>query len=195
MQSEYPFGPHSGYLSGRMLIAAPNMGDPRFARSLIYVCGHSDEQTMGLVINHPLEGLRLPDLLEQLDIKSDIQVPDQPVLYGGPVERERGFVLHSLDYRTEDATMPISDQIGLTASKDILLAINSDHPPRHSALALGFANWGAGQIEDEMAQNAWLVCDADEDLIFDNAYGSKWDRAMAKIGVDPSRLVDGTGLA
>ncbi|PHS28864.1 MAG: hypothetical protein COA85_02760 [Robiginitomaculum sp.] len=195
MQSEHPFGPHAGYLSGRMLIAAPNMGDPRFARSLIYVCGHSDEQTMGLVINHPLEGLRLPDLLEQLDIKSDIKVPDQPVLYGGPVERERGFVLHSLDFRTEDATMPISDKIGLTASKDILLAINSDHPPRHSALALGFANWGAGQIEDEMAQNAWLTCDADEELIFDDAYGSKWDRAMAKIGVDPARFADVMGQA
>jgi putative transcriptional regulator len=195
MQREHVQEQHSGYLSGRMLIAAPNMGDPRFARSLIYVCGHSDEQTMGLVINHPLEGLRLPDVLEQLDIKSDIHVPDRPVLYGGPVERERGFVLHSLDYRTDEMTMPISEHIGLTASKDILLAINSAHPPRQSALALGFANWGAGQIEDEMEQNAWLVCDADEELIFDDAYANKWDRAMAKIGVDPSRLVDGAGLA
>ncbi len=184
---------HSGYLSGRMLIAAPNMSDSRFARSLIYVCGHSDQQTMGLVVNHPLEGLRLPDLLEQLDIESDIQVPDRAVLYGGPVERERGFVLHSLDYRTEDATMPISDQVGLTASKEILLAINSSHPPRQSALALGFANWGEGQIEDELAQSAWLVCDADEDLIFDDVHGTKWDRAMASIGVDPARLVETIG--
>ncbi len=195
MQSKQDNGLQSGYLSGRMLIAAPGMGDPRFARSLIYVCGHSDAQTMGLVINHPLEGLRLPDILEQLDIKSDIQVPDQPVLYGGPVERERGFVLHSLDYSTEEATMPISDHVGLTASKEVLMAINSANPPRHSALALGFANWGAGQIEDEMAQNAWLVCDADDALIFDDAYDSKWDRAMASIGVDPARYVDTPGLA
>ncbi len=185
----------SGYLSGRLLIASPAMGDTRFARSVIYVCGHSDEQTMGLVINHPMEGLRLPELLKQLDMKSDIKVPDQPVLNGGPVERERGFVLHSLDFHTSDATMPISDKIGLTASKEVLEAINSENPPRHSALALGFANWGAGQIEDELSQNAWLVCEADEKLIFDDDYDSKWDRAMASIGVDPSRLVDTMGQA
>ncbi len=186
---------HSGYLSGRMLIAAPGMSDPRFARSLIYVCGHSDTQTMGLVVNSPLDGLRLPDLLEQLDIESDIQTPDRAVLYGGPVERERGFVLHSMDFRTEDSTMPISEQVGLTASKEILLAINSSHPPRQSALALGFANWGEGQIEDELAQNAWLVCDADEDLIFDDVHSTKWDRAMASIGVDPARYVEAIGQA
>jgi putative transcriptional regulator len=195
MQSYPHSGQSSGYLSGRMLIASPAMGDPRFARSLIYVCGHSEEQTMGLVINHPMEGLRLPELLGQLDIERHIKLPDRPVLYGGPVERERGFVLHSLDFQTEDATMPISDQIGLTASKEILLAMNSDHPPRHSALALGFANWGERQIEDELAQNAWLICEADDDLIFDDAYASKWDRAMASIGVDPARYVETSGQA
>lgn len=178
-----------------MLIAAPGMQDSRFAKSLVYICGHSEQQSMGLVVNHPLEDIRLPDLLEQLDIEGNIHVPDQAVLYGGPVERERGFVLHSLDYQTEDATMPISDEVGLTASKEILLAINSDFRPRQSALALGFANWGAGQIEEELAQNAWLVCDADEDLIFDDAFTTKWDRAMASIGVDPSRYVEAIGQA
>ncbi len=187
--------PHSGYLSGRMLIAAPGMADERFARSLVYICGHSAEQSMGLVVNHPLEGLTLPALLQQLDIESSIQVPDQPVLYGGPVERERGFVLHSLDYRAKDSTMPISDQWGLTASKEILLAINSAHPPRQSALALGFANWDAGQLEDELSQNAWLVCDANEDLIFDDVFSTKWERALSSIGVDPSRYVESAGQA
>lgn len=177
------------------MIASPGMMDPRFARSLIFVCGHSDEQTMGLVINQPLPDLRLPQILDQLDLKSTIHVPDQAVLYGGPVERERGFVLHSLDYRTPDATMPVSDQVGLTASKEVLLALNSDHKPRYSALALGFASWGAGQIEDELVQNAWLICDADEALLFDDSYDDKWDRAMASIGVDPARYVDTPGQA
>ncbi len=187
--------PHSGYFGGRLLIAAPGMLDPRFARSVIYVCGHSDEQTMGLVINQPLPDLRLPQVLEQLGLQSSIHVPDQPVLYGGPVERERGFVLHSLDYRAEGFTMPVTDKIGLTASRDVLLALNSDHKPRYSALALGFASWGAGQLEEELAQNAWLVCDADEALLFDDSYDDKWDRAMASIGVDPARYIETPGQA
>ena len=187
--------PHSGSFSGKMLIAAPGMMDPRFARSLIYICGHSDEQAMGLVINQPLPDLRLPQVLDQLGLQSSIHVPDQPVLYGGPVERERGFVLHSLDYRAPDATMPVTDSIGLTASREVLLALSSDHKPRHSALALGFASWGAGQLEAELAQNAWLLCDADEALVFDDSYEDKWDRAMASIGVDPARYIETPGQA
>ncbi len=186
---------HKGYLNGKLLIAAPGMRDPRFAHSLVYVCGHSDEQTMGLVVNHPLESLRLPDLLEQMGIESNISTPDSPVLYGGPIERERGFVLHSLDYASSQTTLPVSDTIGLTASRDILVALNSQDAPRHSALALGFANWGAGQIEDEMQENAWLVCDASEDLVFDDQHDTKWERALASIGVDPTRLSINAGHA
>lgn len=175
-------------LQGQMLIATPAMGDRRFDRSVIYVCVHTDEHAMGIVVNQALDGVRLPDLLEQLEITSSIRAPDRPVLNGGPMDRDRGFVLHSDDYVAGDATLQIADGVGLTATKDVLEAIASPEAPRRSALALGYAGWGPGQLESEIQSNAWLTCAAREDLIFSDQMDAKWGEALESIGVAPERL-------
>ncbi|MBL4617095.1 MAG: YqgE/AlgH family protein [Robiginitomaculum sp.] len=185
-----------GYLAGKMLIAAPSMGDPRFAQTLLYMCAHDEHHAMGIIINQPMHILRFPMLLKQLDIDTENNSPpDMPVLSGGPVDPERGFVLHSLEYDKPDETIRVTDNIGLSASKEVLQAMASSDPPKQCLLALGLSSWGAGQIEFELEQNAWLVCEADDDLLFDQDFASKWSRAMFKIGVDPDRLSDTTGHA
>ncbi|VAV88650.1 UPF0301 protein YqgE [hydrothermal vent metagenome] len=179
-----------------MLIAAPGMGDPRFARTLLYMCGHDRFHAMGIVINQPMHALRFSALLSQLQIKPEINpVPDHPVLAGGPVEPERGFVLHSLDYCLAGETLEVSADIGMSASAQIVAAMASPTPPKNCILALGLSSWGPGQIEEELRANAWLVCDADTALVFDRDFASKWDRAMHKIGVDPDRFSDVAGHA
>jgi len=178
----------TGYLTGKLLIASPAIGDPRFDRALIYVCDHDEEHAMGIAINNPVEDLRLPTLFDQLGIESDILVPDRAVLNGGPVDGDRGFVLHTSDFSHESATMRVSGDICLTATRDVLDAMASDHPPRRSVLALGYAGWGPGQLEDELQASAWLIADPDESLLFDDFFDNKWDRALEMIGVDPSRL-------
>ena len=187
---------HSGYLTGKLLIAAPGMGDPRFARTVLYMCGHDEFQAMGLVINQPMHALRFDALLRQLKIDvGETQVPDTPVLSGGPVEPERGFVLHSLDFVLPEETLVVTNDIGLSASTEMLLMMASKAPPKHCLLALGISSWGAGQIEYELEANAWLICEPDKALVFDQEFASKWDRAMDKIGVDPHRFSNTVGHA
>ncbi len=182
-------------LTSKLLVASPTIGDPRFAATVVYMCSHSEEHGMGIVINKPMGALVLPDLLSQIGIESSILAPKNPVLRGGPVDQARGFVLHTNDYEVEDATFPISPGVSLTATKEVLNALASDHPPERAVLALGYAAWGPGQLEGELMENAWLVADADPDIIFDLDLETKWARALRSIGVDPARLVHNAGRA
>lgn len=185
-----------GFLSGQMLIAMPGIGDERFERALVLVCAHDESHAMGLAVNRPVEGLTLPDLLSKLDIPSQIEVPEELVLVGGPVERERGFVLHTDDYEAPEASLNVAPGLALTATRDVLTAIAShDHAPRRSLMALGYAGWGAGQLEDELRHNVWLTVEPDEELIFGGDHEHKWARALAKLGIDPKFLTAQAGEA
>jgi putative transcriptional regulator len=191
-----------GYLDGQLLIAMPVMSDPRFARSVIYVCAHSEDGAMGLVINQRAAHISFPDCLERLGIVPsgpDEELPDNlramSIHVGGPVETGRGFVLHSSDYFANDSTLPIEDGVCLTATIDILKAIASGTGPHQAILALGYAGWSPGQLESEIQANGWLNCPADPDLLFDPDLDSKYMRALAKIGIDPSHLVNDSGHA
>jgi putative transcriptional regulator len=182
-----------GFLDDHFLIAMPGMKDDRFTRSVIYVCAHSTEGAMGLIINQA-QKMRFPDLIVQLGIMKEnetIRLPatarDFVVRNGGPVDRSRGFVLHSDDYRV-DSSLPVSEEICLTATVDILRAISAGRGPRHALMALGYAGWGAGQLETEIAENGWLTCRADMDLLFDADIDRKYDRILASIGVDLAHL-------
>ncbi|WP_203294863.1 YqgE/AlgH family protein [Maricaulis parjimensis] len=195
MQSDRPTDVDDSFLAGKILVATPSIGDPRFDRSVILMCDHSAEHAMGIVINKPIEGIRLPELLEQLDIEACRQAPDRPVLLGGPVDRDRGFVIHTTDYMTPESSLPVCPGLALTATKDVLEAIASPHPPRRSLMALGYAGWGAGQLEDELTANAWLVTEPDAGLIFDTPDSAKWERALDLLGVTPEHLSALTGHA
>src|SRR3954447_5505600 len=184
-------GPARGYLDGQMLIAMPAMRDERLGRSLIYVCAHSSEGAMGIVVNQPAANIKFPDLLVQLDVipAADlIQLPRKAgtvkVLKGGPVETGRGFVLHSADFFIENSTLPIDNGICLTATVDILKAIAHGEGPQSAVLALGYAGWSPGQLENEIQENGWLNCDADSELIFGADVEAKYEKAMRKLGVD-----------
>lgn len=184
------------FLAGRMLIAMPGIGDPRFERAVILMCAHSSENAMGVTVNHPLDGLSLGDLLERLGVKVQVNRLDQAVLAGGPVDRERGFVIHTADYATSDSTLSIGDGIALTPTREVLEAmVDAERRPRQSVLALGCATWGAGQLEEEIRQNVWLACDADESLVFGGDHEAKWARALAKIGVRADHLSAQAGSA
>ncbi len=193
---------HDTFLKGQLLVAMPVMTDRRFARSVIYMCAHSDEGAMGLIINHRADHISFPDLLERLGIIAheaedgiSNDIFDRQVHVGGPVETGRGFVLHSSDYHANDSTLPIDSEISLTASVEILKAIATGEGPAHAMLALGYAGWSAGQLESEIQANGWLHCPADLDLLFDADLEGKYTRALAKIGVDPSHLVSDAGHA
>ena len=193
-----PPGAENGqFLGGRLLIAMPSIGDPRFERTVILMCVHNAESAMGLVLNNPVEGLSVADLLDRLSINSTSGSRlGQLVLAGGPVERERGFVLHTDDFATVDATMPVAEGVSLTPTREVLEAMGDPaRRPRRSALALGCAAWGAGQLEQEIRDSAWLSCDADEELVFDDHYDTKWVRALAKIGVTVDHLSSQAGRA
>ena len=184
-----------GFFSGQLLIAMPGISDPRFERSLILVCAHDEQHAMGVAVNRPVDGLTFPELLARLEIKSSIVLPPDLVLMGGPVERERGFVVHTDDYRGEH-TLEVGEGLALTATREVLEAIATRRDqPRKAFLALGYAGWGAGQLEREIRENVWLTCDADEALIFDHDYENKWSRALAKLGVDPKFLGSEAGRA
>ena len=183
----------SGFLEDQFLIAMPGMKDERFARSVIYICAHSEEGAMGLIINQ-VQQMLFPDLLVQLGILDEeqaIRLPAQArdlvVRHGGPVDRSRGFVLHSDDYMVE-SSMPVSEEICLTATVDILRAISAGTGPRHALMALGYSGWGAGQLEHEIAENGWLTCPASLDLLFDTDIDRKYDRILASIGINPAHL-------
>ncbi len=184
----------SGYLEGHLLIAMPQMSDPRFERSLIYLCAHSAAGAMGLVVNRALDHITFPELLEQLGIEVSTVQPRIIVHFGGPVESGRGFVLHSADY-IQESTLAVNDDIGLTATADVLRSMASGKGPRHSLLALGYAGWAPGQLDAEMQANGWLHVEADEDLIFGVDLDTKWPKAMAKAGVDVSLLSSEAGHA
>ncbi len=175
-------------LTGKLLIALPGIGDPRFSRSVILLCAHSPEFAMGIVLNKPMEGLRLPQLLGQLDVPIDIEVSDAFVLDGGPVSSDRGFVLHTDDVISEGATLEIDGDICMSATRDILHTLGSRAAPRRAVLALGYSGWGAGQLEYELAENAWLTADADPDLIFGESHEGKWQAALEQLGIDGGRL-------
>lgn len=184
-----------GYLDGQLLVAMPGMGDERFSRTVIYVCAHSPEGAMGIVINKPAADLSMPDLLVQLDIIPEtdlIRLPQRVgrmhVLMGGPVETSRGFVLHSPDFFIDQSTLPIDEGVCLTATVDILRAIAKGDGPQSAVLALGYAGWSAGQLESEIQANGWLNCPADAELIFDSALDLKYEMALRKIGIDPAML-------
>ena len=184
-----------GFFSGQLLIAMPGISDPRFERALILICAHDRDHAMGLALNRPIEGLTVPDLLERLEIRSTITLPPDLVLLGGPVERERGFVLHTADYHGEH-TLGVGDDVALTATREVLEAMaGHNSAPSRSLLALGYAGWGAGQLEDEIKQNVWLTCEPDAELIFDHDHARKWGRALGKLGVDPERLSATAGRA
>jgi putative transcriptional regulator len=190
------------FLDGQLLIAMPLMSDRRFARSVVYVCAHSKDGAMGLIINQRAPHISFPDLLERLGIvPSDTgdglsnEKLSMSIHVGGPVETGRGFVLHSSDYFADDSTLPIEDGVCLTATIDILKAIAAGKGPNKAMLALGYAGWSPGQLESEIQANGWLNCPADLGLIFNPDVESKYTRAFAKIGIDPSHLVSDAGHA
>lgn len=192
----------SGYLDGQLLVAMPGMADDRFARAVIYVCAHSAEGAMGIVLNRPAADLSFPDLLVQLDIVPEmerIRLPQQvgrmQVLMGGPVETSRGFVLHSPDFYIDQSTLPIDDGVCLTATIDILRAIARGDGPRNAVLALGYAGWDAGQLESEIQANGWLNCPADAELVFYSVADTRYELALRKIGIEPAMLSTEAGHA
>lgn len=182
------------YLAGQLLVAMPGMKDQRFAKSVIYMCAHSAEGAMGLVLNRVLDQLSFTDLLDQLSIDSSGISDPIRVHFGGPVETGRGFVLHSPDYQQE-GTLVVSHTVALTATVDILRAIAAGSGPRRHLLALGYAGWGPGQLDGEIRANGWLNVSPDDELVFDTNLDQKWERAMAKIGIDPRMLSDAAGHA
>ncbi len=184
----------AGYFTGQLLIAMPQMNDPRFARTVVYVCAHTSDGAMGLVVNRQIESLTFPELLQQLNIDVTGVNDKIQVLCGGPVETGRGFVLHSADY-AEKATMMVDKDVGLTATMEVLKDIAKGNGPRHNLLALGYAGWGPGQLDAEIQANGWLHAPADEALIFDRNLETKWERALAKLGVDASMLSSDAGHA
>jgi putative transcriptional regulator len=197
-----PSGGVSGYLDGQFLLAMPGMADSRFTRSVVYICAHSPDGAMGLIINQPARKITFPDLLLQLDLVEPdelIRLPtpaeQMPVLKGGPVETGRGFVLHTADFFIDNSTLPIDDSVSLTATVDILRAIAKGDGPRKAMLALGYAGWSPGQLEEEIQQNGWLNVPGDPGLLFDGDLEGKYGRALKLLGIDPAMLSGEAGHA
>ena len=182
------------YFTGQLLIAMPGMRDEQFYKTVIYVCAHTDDGAMGLILNQVINGLSFPSLIEQLGIEEAVNDPTVPIHFGGPVESGRGFVLHSNEYQ-RDATLEVDDSVSLTATIDVLKAIAEGRGPKQSLLALGYAGWGPGQLDDEIRANGWLQVPADMDLIFGDNQVNKWELSIAKIGIDPDMLSDEVGHA
>jgi len=183
------------FLEGKLLIAMPGMPDPRFEKSVIFMCAHSAKGAMGLIINKPIDGLSFRDLMVKLEIGVSAERADAPILFGGPMQMGRGFVLHTAEYSGEDTTLAITPEISLTATVDILRAISAGRGPAKAVLALGYAGWGEGQIEDEILANGWIHCDADAHLLFETDYDARWQTAIAKLGADISGLSAEAGRA
>lgn len=189
-------------LDGKMLIAMPGMGDPRFERSVIFMCAHSENGAMGIIVNKVAPMLSFGELASQLDLFSreefaaiDPELVNSPVLFGGPVEPNRGFVLHTSDYFAQDSSMPIGKSMALTATLDILKAMAQGKGPRRAMLALGYSGWAPGQLEDEIQRNGWLHGDATEGLVFGPNHDNKYEQAMRQIGINPSMLSGDAGHA
>ena len=182
-------------LTGKMLIAMPGMGDPRFAHSVVFLCAHSEEGAMGLIVNKTMDRMRVSDLLKQLSIRMERPEYDGNLYFGGPVEGGRGFVLHSSEYRSDLSTLRVNDGFGMTATQDVLEAMATGTGPERTLLALGYSGWGPGQLESEIVANGWLICDATPELVFDLANAEKWPEALKSIGVDALSLSATAGHA
>lgn len=194
--------PDSSYLDGQLLIAMPTMTDRRFQRSVVFMCMHSSDGAMGLIINQRARKIGFGDLLKQLDIvtpdaseETADRLDEMTVHVGGPVSAERGFVLHSRDYFVEDSSMRINGGYCLTATIDILRAIATGQGPERSILALGYAGWSPGQLESEIQANGWLNCPADPEIVFACDLDEKYGRALGRLGIDPTHLVSAAGHA
>lgn len=183
------------FLEGKLLIALPGMEDERFSQTVIYMCAHSSKGAMGIVINKPIPGLSFSELMKQLEIETTPMTGEFPILYGGPVEPSRGFVLHSGDYESSDSTLPVSEDISLTATLDILRAIAGGRGPKQMLFALGYAGWAPGQIETEFQRNGWLHCEADTSIVFGVQPDAKWRTALQRLGIVPSGLSSHAGRA
>lgn len=183
-------------LTGQVLVAMPGIGDPRFEHAVILICAHEPDHAMGLRLDNPAPSIDLKSVLAKLDVPSAERVEGVPVLMGGPVERERGFVLHTDDWASDETSIAFGGGLAMTGTKDALVAMTDPVAgPKRSTLLLGYAGWGEGQLEDELAENVWLISDADLDLIFDHDHETKWSRALARIGVDAARLSGQSGRA
>ncbi len=188
--------------NGQLLIAMPGIGDPRFDRALVYLCSHTDDGAMGIVINRPADNIAFVDLLQQLNVVPEGRQVSFPakareihVIHGGPVETSRGFVLHSVDRDKDFGSVKINPEVHLSADINILHAIARGDGPDRVAFALGYAGWAAGQLEAEIQNNGWLLCPADDDLVFDEYFETKYERALASIGVDLAMLSGSAGRA
>jgi putative transcriptional regulator len=189
-------GRSGAYLTGRLLVAMPGIEDPRFERAVVFICAHDFDHAMGLTVNRPVEGLTVSRLMSRLKIKTPVKPLEDLVLMGGPVDQERGFVLHTDDYTSQPSSVAVSPGVMLTSTREVLEAISAGDPhPRQAVMALGYAGWDQGQLEREIRHNVWLTCDADETLLFGDDHAHKWSRALAKIGVAAERLSAQTGRA
>jgi putative transcriptional regulator len=182
-------------LAGKLLVAMPGMGDPRFDHSVIFMCAHSEGGALGLIVNKPAKELSFGLLLDQLGIPRTDRARDIRVHFGGPVEHVRGFVLHSGDYKGHESTMQVDDRFGMTSTLDILHDLAQGKGPEQSILALGYAGWGPGQLEGEILANGWLTCEASEALVFTDPNGRKWENALKSMGIDPLSLSAAAGRA
>jgi putative transcriptional regulator len=182
-------------LTGKLLIAMPGLDDARFEASVVYICAHSDEGAMGLIVNKAAQSVSVDDVFKQLDIRVEETLAPMLVHYGGPVEMGRGFVLHGADYESGDASMAVSDDVIMTASKDILEDIGAGVGPQARLLCLGYAGWEPSQLEDELSQNVWLVCEAPFDVLFEVKNEDKWAQALHSMGVSPALLSSVGGQA
>lgn len=189
---------NDAYIAGKLLLAMPAMGDFRFEKSVIYMCAHDELGAMGLVINNPMPELDFKDLMDQLEVTSDIEFDPKslatPIMNGGPVEGARGFLLHSSDFQLPD-TIKVDDGVSVTGTLDALKDVASGQGPKEKIFILGYAGWSAGQLDEELQRNAWLIVDADPDLVFHDNPSEKWDLAMKKLGIDPAMLSSTGGTA
>lgn len=182
-------------LTGKMLIAMPAMSDPRFSQSVVFMCAHSSDGAMGLIVNKTADDLRLLDLFKQLDIAPKSESPDLPVHFGGPVEHGRGFVLHDFGYHSSISTLDVNAEFAMTATLDVLEDLAAGEGPKRALVALGYSGWGPGQLEAELSQNAWLTVDADPSLVFRPDNSSKWEAALNRLGVSAVTLSSEAGRA
>jgi len=185
----------SDTLAGKLLVAMPGIGDPRFSRSVIMMCSHDDQHAMGVVINKPKQEVTLSEVLGHLGLQAGDTVGARAVMDGGPVRPDRGYVLHSADYAAGEGTQNVAPGIRLTATREVLEAVAKTDAPKEFVLALGCSGWGAGQLENELKENAWLVVDADNAIVFDADHARKWERAIRSLGFDPSQLSSAQGSA
>jgi len=182
-------------LCGKLLVAMPGMGDTRFEKAVIFMCAHTPEGAMGLIVNKPARHVNVTELLRQLKIETTDNRRNIPAYFGGPVEHGRGFVLHSADYQSGESTLKVDEQFGMTATLDILEEIANGNGPETAILMLGYSGWGPGQVEDEIVQNGWLTCDATPEIVFAEDNEAKWTAALKTLGIDPQSLSATAGRA